>query len=481
VTVLEDGTTYYFAVRAGDEVPNWAPISNSPYGTTTGSSLPLLKAILSLGKPQLEVGENTDLEITVLNFVTDEPVADVLVELTSDLSVLILTPTNGYTSSEGRISVSITALEVTSDTNVTIFADISKLGFKTLKSQVTIIIEPKVIANNRFNLQITAERLTFSKDNITDNDTITIYANITNLGPNYAPEFNVRFLMDNQQLGDDSPMDGLQVNKYLIFERSWTATSGNHTLRVEVIPMNLNLESDILDNIVEFDFLVREKAVDKDEDDGPGEKSEQTDDFTWVWIIIGIIIIILIILFFLIWKRKHEASKPMDNRTLAPTELLEHEHPRELEPVLEPQESSVEQEIPAELEIETEKEPVEESKESTEPVEDTASIETETQPETEQVVTDTEPPELPGDTELSTEPDSTVVDENEIIEWDLITQESPESINEPDQAPELPKQPPQEPDQPQTELQQVPCPVCQQMIVIYSDPCPHCGTDMTWQ
>jgi len=434
VTDLEESTTYYFAVRAGDEVPNWAPISNSPFGTTSSTSLPFLKAILTLAKPQLVAGENTDLEIIVLNFITDQPVIDALVELSSDNPALILTPTNGYTNSEGKINVSITSLEVTRDTKVTIFTDISKLGFKSLKSQVNITIETKVIDNNKFNLQITPERVTFSKDNITDGDGITIYANITNIGPNYATEFNVRFIMDNQQLGSDNPIDGLQVDKYLISERSWTATSGNHTLRVEVSPMNLNLESDISDNVIEIGFLVREKAVDKDEGDGPGEKAEKIDDFIWVWIVIIIIIIVLITLFFLIQKRKHEASKPMDK-----------------------------------------------PKESTEPVEDTTDVDLETQPESDQEVTDIEPPEQPEDIEVSSEPVSTLVDENEIMEGDLITQERPESITEPGQAPEQPKQPQQEPNQPLTEPQQVPCPICQHMIIIYSDPCPHCGTDMTWQ
>jgi hypothetical protein len=35
VTGLNPNTTYYFALRTGDEIPNWSPISNSPSGTTS--------------------------------------------------------------------------------------------------------------------------------------------------------------------------------------------------------------------------------------------------------------------------------------------------------------------------------------------------------------------------------------------------------------------------------------------------------------
>ena len=35
VTGLSADTTYYFAIKTADEVPNWSPVSNSPYGTTT--------------------------------------------------------------------------------------------------------------------------------------------------------------------------------------------------------------------------------------------------------------------------------------------------------------------------------------------------------------------------------------------------------------------------------------------------------------
>src|SRR5262249_53507445 len=35
VTGLSPSTTYYFAIKTGDEVPNWAPISNVVTATTT--------------------------------------------------------------------------------------------------------------------------------------------------------------------------------------------------------------------------------------------------------------------------------------------------------------------------------------------------------------------------------------------------------------------------------------------------------------
>lgn len=40
VTGLTEATTYYFALKTADEVPNWSPMSNVPFGTTASDETP---------------------------------------------------------------------------------------------------------------------------------------------------------------------------------------------------------------------------------------------------------------------------------------------------------------------------------------------------------------------------------------------------------------------------------------------------------
>ena len=42
VTGLSPGTTYYFAIKTADEVPNWSVISNCPNGTTTAGPVVII-------------------------------------------------------------------------------------------------------------------------------------------------------------------------------------------------------------------------------------------------------------------------------------------------------------------------------------------------------------------------------------------------------------------------------------------------------
>ncbi len=51
VTGLSTSTTYYFAIKTADEVPNWSAISNSPSGTTTSSTITFVNNILTYGSP----------------------------------------------------------------------------------------------------------------------------------------------------------------------------------------------------------------------------------------------------------------------------------------------------------------------------------------------------------------------------------------------------------------------------------------------
>ncbi|RKX25431.1 MAG: hypothetical protein DRP45_05915 [Candidatus Zixiibacteriota bacterium] len=52
VSGLNSTTTYYFAIRTADEIPNWSGVSNSPEGTTSADATsPLVVANLNVGMP----------------------------------------------------------------------------------------------------------------------------------------------------------------------------------------------------------------------------------------------------------------------------------------------------------------------------------------------------------------------------------------------------------------------------------------------
>ncbi|MBI2932312.1 MAG: fibronectin type III domain-containing protein, partial [Planctomycetes bacterium] len=79
VTGLSETTTYYFAIKTADEVPNWSPLSNSASGTTLGGAPPppvLEGQFLSDGVTAIAVGGPTTESLVVLKGTVTDPNGD---------------------------------------------------------------------------------------------------------------------------------------------------------------------------------------------------------------------------------------------------------------------------------------------------------------------------------------------------------------------------------------------------------------------
>lgn len=457
VTGLESNTTYYFAIKASDDVPHWSPLSNVASETTLDESLAMMNATMVAGKSILDSGETTNLVITVYLESPSEPVQEASVVLSSNNPSVTITPTSSLTGPDGKLTVVITASEVTSDTEVTIYADITKLGFASLRREVTITIKQVVVTEPDFNLRITQERIKFSKAILIDGDKITISANITNIGITGANEFTVRFFLDSQQLGVDHQFLNLQVNDFIIVETPWTAVVGEHTIKVEIIPLNPNYESDESDNTAEVSFEVKAKGT-----DGDGKEKTSSNQFLlWLLLLIIIVIIILILVFVLVRKKRTQelmtTGAPMVDEPVTPSEMtgtIDGEIPEATEDFQEPMAEEFETpatvidapqdgviaEVPGEPPTEEPAVPMEEM---------VISDELEAAPEPE--LPPQEPGETPMEGALAPAPDVSESTEEQPIE------------NELEQAP-----------------QQMMCPLCQNLIPPNTTPCPGCGAELDW-
>ncbi|WP_455393163.1 fibronectin type III domain-containing protein [[Eubacterium] cellulosolvens] len=476
VTGLDPNTEYFFAMKAADEAPNWSPLSNSASGTTKGKSLPGLTATLQLAKTTLEGGESTSLSITVLTEETSQPVEQANVELTSNDASLELTPSSSFTAPNGKLTIIVKAPEVTSETEVTIYAEITKTGFKSLTSETIFTVVPKQVTETRFNLRVTTQSITFSKTAMVEGDMVTIYANITNLGPDTASEFLVRFLIDGVQVGDDIQVSELQANLFIKLEKTWLATEGVHILRVEIIPTETTFETDESDNHAEVSVTIRGKLVDdgKDEED---DHEGSSDLLLWLILLIVVIVIIIGAGYGVAHKkRKSEPAFPEHERQPpeVPPEYAPSAEPMP-EPAMQMEESilepgtGTEQIIPhsAEFQETTLQEPA-------------SSEEPGQAPEIETLEASSMAPE-----QLQTQPadaeDEVKLESHEIggaQGTETGTQPTEQQIAEPE--PEL--EPEQGPDQPEaTAGQQLQlCPVCQNMIPVFATPCPQCGSELNW-
>jgi hypothetical protein len=163
----------------------------------------------------------------------------------------------------------------------------------------------------QFNLRITDNDIALSAEELQAGDSVTIKATITNDGESDAPEFLVKFLIDNKQIGTEDNIEILSVNDDILVEKTWTATEGDHTIRVEIEVPNNNVEFDVNDNFAERDFSVSENDPGDPTNDvsNPSEESLLISFVTSPLFLIAIVLFVIIILILIgVRRRKQEVQ-----------------------------------------------------------------------------------------------------------------------------------------------------------------------------
>lgn len=449
VTGLDESITYYFAIKAADEVPNWSPVSNSPLGTTLGTAKPELAVTFTPDEITLESEQSIDLEISVKSKIELQVISDASIELSSNNPELVLSPDNGQTDQTGVLIIGITAPIVDDLTQIILYVNVSKLGFRTNRSQLIITVQPQLIPPiDQFNLHITSNDLTLSQSIIEAGDVITIYANITNIGTRDATVFTVRFFINDQQNGFDQQITSLKINDYYRAELLWTTIEGNHTIRVEVVANEPELESDLTDNSAMITITVLDKDDGEDDRGKSDDKTMGIENYAWILIII-IVIIIVLILFILLMKRKkpmEEAPAPSYERVIDQEQVQEPTESIGPEQLEEPTPSPIQEDLVTEQEIPSEEPGV------TPETEATPMLGMEEQPPAQPVET---PP-------------------HKLAQEVPVEEPGQEQLQEPTGE----EQPTQE--QTVAEVKQFPCPICQNKIPLNTSPCPQCGTELNW-
>jgi hypothetical protein len=175
----------------------------------------------------------------------------------------------------------------------------------------------------QFNLHITTDDITFSSEPLTEGDEVTIRATITNDGDLDAPEFVVKFLIDDEQIDAEENVELLSVNDEILLEKTWLATEGDHTIQVEIEVPNNNFELDIEDNSAVKSFTVSEN--DPDPVNNNSKPSEQSPFLGFLTSPLFLIIIILIIVMVLIALFVTRRRKNVQFHEVEPIEEIEDE------------------------------------------------------------------------------------------------------------------------------------------------------------
>lgn len=223
--------------------------------------------------------------------------------------------------------------------------------------------------------------------------------------------------------------------------------------------------------------------------DGDGKKSDEPSGFNIAYAIIPIIIIIVIIIIVAVLFRKKKTEERVPEEYMAAPVSEPEAAPLVGEPAVPPAPPvtapgvteappAVEAEQPPEepeppIEAPPEEVPVEEQ-----PPEPGAPAE---EPTTEEL-----PPEIePSEPELEVQPSELHLEEHPDFVEPLPETEVPAEEIPPEQPPSEPEvteeKPAEEPAAEGGEVQLVPCPTCQQMIPVYTTPCPNCGQHFNWQ
>jgi len=279
VISLQENTTYYFAIRVADEIPNWSPVSNSPKATTLSKINSPLGVTLTPEKYVLDSGEKIYIVIDVFSKSSLQSIAEAKVNITSINAGLLITPKSGNTNNDGIFNVDITAPIVASTTQITITVKTSKLGFISNISYVTITVNPPPEPPpKQFNLQIFEKDITFSNNTITKGDNVIIYAKITNIGTRSSTTFSVVFYVDDVRFGAVDHSQSLKINDQIVIEQPWFATEGKHQIKVEIVPYDSGLESDFTDNSAIQEITITYKLDDDNPDDDNPDDDNPDDD-----------------------------------------------------------------------------------------------------------------------------------------------------------------------------------------------------------
>jgi hypothetical protein len=202
VTGLNSNSTYYFGIKACDEVSNWSPLSNIISQTTLPQPIQALKGSITTEKTIFKSGSSSFLVVTAVSSTTSEPVSGVTVKLSSTDPTLQFNPETGETNANGVLSSILNLPKVENRSSITIYADISKIDYLSTREEISVIIEP-ILPEPKFNLHITTEDISYSPIIIKEVDIVILSSNITNLGPGNATGFNVRFLINNTLISED--------------------------------------------------------------------------------------------------------------------------------------------------------------------------------------------------------------------------------------------------------------------------------------
>jgi hypothetical protein len=311
VTGLNPNTTYYFGIKSADEASNWSPLSNIAAGTTTGTSLPSLGATLTPAKTVLNSSENIDLEIDVFSQTDLSPVPLADLSISSLPTGFTIIPTTGQTDASGILIVSLTAPIVTIPTDIRVTVDSTKIGYISNSTWIILTVNPPS-SELTYNLRIESSDITITEGTISEGDEIEIEAIIHNTGDGIVPEFTIRFMIDGTQYLDDSNIRDLAAGSSLNVTTYWTATAGNHTIEVILIPLFPVLESDSTDNSAAITFSVL--ADEPDDEDSDDSDSDLSSAMFMCLIMIIIVVIIVIVVLVLLFKRK----KPVDQYPYPP-------------------------------------------------------------------------------------------------------------------------------------------------------------------
>lgn len=436
VNGLQPNTTYFFAIKTGDEVPNWSSISNSAIGTTLNVTLSTFNVSIIFDKSTLESNLSTNLVITVLNQTTLQPVQAADVELSSSHPALVITPASGQTNSEGILNIMVMASEVTTNTEITLYVNISHADFNPFNSQAKLTVIPQQPPTIEFNLQINPIQIILSPTKLIEGDEIIITANLTNLGPDDATGFTIRFLIDGDLLKESIQTSGPKMNEFVPISVNWVAIEGQHNIRVEIIPMEPIYESNSADNTAQKGISVSKKETTDDGDSGDAINLGSM----WPIIIIIIVVVILLILFFITRKRKEEMEYTGEGAEVTDLEQMGYEEDmpiltdefeevygvdEEQQPLEEGEVQTLEEEEMDEEEFEEEFIPDEEQEHDTDLP---SEPETEQEPELEGVSEEEPPEEIEPATEMDEDIEPIPTEETEtqpIEEEEPVTDEEP--------------------------------------------------------